>query len=330
MLFDRAAVLVTGATGFLGGALARRLAAEGAQVRALARRAGRDSYLQNVPGLDIVMGDILDERQMRAAAQGCDYIFHVAAALGGPLAQQRRVNVDGTRSVARAAAAAGVKRMVHVSSIAVYGYGCRADTAEDQPQQPGRVPYNITKSEAETALRELAAAADLSYSIIRPGMIYGPRSGAWTRQLFQLARLRPTPWLGDGSGSAHPIYVDDVVDLALRLALHPAAAGEAFNCAPDPAPTWRAFLGGYARLAGHAGWLGLPVTLARAGAPLVELALAARGTPQDLPLLIGYATSRHSFKMDKARDLLGWQPQVELADGIARCAPYLREIGLLR
>ena len=330
MLFENTTVLVTGATGFLGGALARRLAAEGAQVRALARRAGRDAYLQGAAGLEIVMGDILDEGQMRAAAQGCAYVFHSAAALGGPLAQQRRVNVDGTRSVARAAAAAGARRLVHVSSIAVYGYGCRADVAEDRPPQPGRAAYNISKAEAETALREQAAASGLPYSVIRPGMIYGPRSGAWTRRMFRLASVRPTVWLGDGGGSAHPIFVDDVVDLALRLALHPAAAGEAFNCAPDPAPTWREFLGGYMRLAGHNSWLGVPVTLARAAAPLIELALSARGTPQDLPLLVGYATSRHSFRMDKARDLLGWQPQVGLADGIERCAPYLREIGLLR
>ncbi|MGQ9889243.1 MAG: NAD-dependent epimerase/dehydratase family protein [Aggregatilineales bacterium] len=329
-MFENATVLVTGATGFLGGALARRLAADGAQVRALARRAGRDSYLRGVPGVEVVMGDILDAERMRQLTSGCHYVFHSAAALGGPLAQQRRTNVDGTRNVALAAAAAHVKRLVHISSIAVYGYACRGDIAEDTPQQPGRPAYNITKSEAETALQQVAAETGLSYSVIRPGMIYGPRSGAWTAQLFKLARRRPTVWLGDGSGSAYPIFVDDVVDLALQLAIHPAAEGQAFNCAPDPSPTWRQLLGKYAQLAGHESWLAVPVILARALAPLIEAGLTLRGIPQDLPLLVEYATSQRTFRMDKARSLLGWQPRVDLETGVTRCAPYLREIGLLR
>lgn len=330
MQFEGMTALVTGATGFLGGALAQRLAAEGAQVRALARREGRDSHLRAVPGIETVMGDILDEDRMRKVTQGSDYVFHSAAALGGPLDHQRRVNVGGTRSVAQAAAAAGVRRMVHVSSIAVYGYSYRGDITEDMPQRPGRPAYNISKAEAEAALRQIGAETGLSYSIIRPGMIYGPRSGAWTAQMFRLARNRPTVWLGDGSGSTYPIFVDDVVDLALRLATHPAADGEAFHCAPDPSPTWRDFLGGYSRLAGHESWLGVPVLLVRALAPFIELGLTLRGTPQDLALLVKYATSHRSFRMDKARDPLGWQPQVDLQTGIARCAPYLREIGLLK
>lgn len=329
-MFDKTTVLVTGATGFLGGALARRLAANGAHVRALARRAGRDSHLRDVPDVEIVMGDILDTERMRQVTSGCDYVFHSAAALGGPLAQQRRTNVDGTRSVALAATSAQIKRLVHISSIAVYGYACRGDVTEDTPQRPGRPAYNITKSEAETALRQVAAETGLSFSIIRPGMIYGPRSGAWTVQLFRLARRRPTIWLGDGSGSVYPIFVDDVVDLALHIAIHPAAEGQAFNCAPDPSPTWRQLLGEYARLAGHESWLGVPVILARALAPLIEAGLTLRGTPQDLPLLVEYATSQRTFRMDKARSLLGWQPQVDLPAGVTRCAPYLREVGLLR
>lgn len=329
-MFKDATVLVTGATGFLGGALARRLAAEGARVRALARRTGRDSYLRDLQNVEIVMGNIVDAERMLQVTSGCDYVFHSAAALSGSLAHQRRTNVDGTRSVALAAASAQVKRLVHISSIAVYGYACRGDVVEDTPQQPGRPAYNITKSEAETALQQVAAETGLSYSIVRPGMIYGPRSAAWTVQMFKLARRRPTIWLGDGSGSAYPIFVDDVVDLTLLLAVHQAAESQAFNCAPDPSPTWRQFLGEYARLAGHTSWLGVPVTLARALAPFIEIGLTLRGTPQDLPSLVVYAASQRTFKMNKARSLLGWQPQVDLPSGVARCAPYLREIGLLR
>jgi nucleoside-diphosphate-sugar epimerase len=322
-------VLVTGATGFLGGAVVRRLAAEGAHVRALAHRPNRDKYIRDLQNVEIITGDITDAERMKAVVQGCDTVFHVAAATGGTLAYQRRLNVDGTRNVMQAAADAKVQRVVHVSTVAVYGYGYRSDITEDTPQKPGRVPYNITKSEGEAVVREIGAASGIPYSIIRPGMIYGPRSGMWTGTLFRLARRKPTIFVGDGSGHPHPIYVDDVVDLMLPLATHPAAENETFNCAPDPAPTWREFLGGYSRLAGHQQWLGVPTLPAKILAPVIELVLTLRGEPQDVPALIPYAQSCATYRMDKARTLLGWQPKVSLEEGIHRCEPWLREKGLL-
>jgi nucleoside-diphosphate-sugar epimerase len=244
-------VLVTGATGFLGGWLVNRLSADGVPVRALARRPDRDRYIKDLPHVEIVQGDITDGARMQEVIQRCSVVYHVAAALGGNIDHQRRVNVGGTRTVAEAAASVGVRRIVHVSTIAVYGYRNRADVTEDTPFDPGHDPYNITKAEAETALREVCAAHGLEYTIIRPGMIYGPRSNTWTRIMFRLARRKPTIFIGDGSGSAYPIHVDDVVDLMTVLASHDATPGEAFNCTPDPSPTWRDFLGAYSRLAGH-------------------------------------------------------------------------------
>ncbi|NWG17074.1 MAG: NAD(P)-dependent oxidoreductase [Chloroflexi bacterium] len=329
MTLAGATALVTGATGFLGGDIVRRLAAEGARVRALARRPGRDVYIRDVPNVEIVMGDITDAARMNELAAGCDYVLHCAAATGGSMTYQRRLNVDGTRSVMQAAAAARVRRVVHVSTIAVYGYGYTGDVTEDMPQKPGRVPYNVTKSEAEKVVREVGADNSLPYSIIRPGMIYGPRSGMWTMFMFNLGKRSPTIFLGDGSGYVHPIYIDDVVDMAVLLLTHPAAAGEAFNCAPDPAPTWREFLGGYSALAGHQNWRGLPALPFRIIAPLAELALTLRGEPQDVPALIPFLQGRKTYKMDKACRLLGWEARVSLDDGIRRCEPWLREKGLL-
>lgn len=330
MTFAGKTVLITGATGFLGGALARRLASEGASVRALARRPERDRYIRDIPNITVVSGDIADLPRLREVVAGCHYVFHAAAALAGTLDYQREVNVEGTRNVVRAAAEAGVWRLVHVSSIAVYGFEYRGAVTEDLPLHPRRDPYNISKAEAEQALIEMARRAGLSYTIIRPGMIYGPRSGMWTRQMFRLARRSPTVFIGDGSGSTHPIYIDDVVDLLIRTAQHPAAHNQAFNCAPDPAPTWRAFLGAYAQLAGHSGWFGLPVWFARPVAYLLEFALRLRGQPKDLPDLLPYSQSQVTYRMTKACELLGWQARTDLHTGIQNCVPYLREKGLLR
>ena len=323
--------LVTGAPGFLGGALARRLADDGVQVKALARRPNRDRGIRDVPNIAIVMGDVTDADRMQEVVQGCDAVFHVAAALGGRMATQRRVNVEGTRNVMLAAARAKVGRAVFVSSIAVYGYGVAGRVTEETPLAPRRDPYNVTKAEAEAVVRQIGNERGLSYSIVRPGTIYGPGSGVWTRTLFKLAKRQPTLFIGDGSGSAHPIFVDDVVDLLVTTATHPAAAGEAFNCAPDPAPAWRAFLDGYGRLAGQMEprWLGIPVWAGWILAHGIEFMLRLRGEPKDAPDAVRFLTRRVTYSMEKARDLLGWTAAVDLESGIERCAPYLREKGLL-
>ncbi len=329
MEIEGATVLVTGATGFLGGALARRLATEGARVKALARRPNRDRFIRGINNIELVMGDVSDAERMREATQGCDYVFHVAAAMGGKLALQRRVNVDGTRNVMLAAADSGVKQVVYVSSIAVYGYGYTSDVSENMPQKPGNVPYNIGKSEAESAVREVSADKGVAFSIIRPGIIYGPRSGMWTRTMFKLAKRNPTIFIGDGSGAAPLIHVDDVVDLMVLLAIHPAAESETFNCSSDPAPSWREYLGAYSRLAGHDRWFGIPIPLMKLLAPILEIGMRLRGEPQDLPAMLSFVQGRKTYKMDKARDLLGWSPRVDLQSGIDSCVPYLREKGLL-
>jgi 2-alkyl-3-oxoalkanoate reductase len=329
MTLEGKTVLVTGATGFVGGAVARRLAGDGAQVRALARRSERDRYIRDVDGIEIVTGDITNADQMIRVTAGCDYVIHAAAATGGSLEAQRLVNVLGTRHVVEAAAVCSVGRIVHVSTIAVYGFRYREDVTEDTPLAPGSDPYSVTKAEAEAALHEVAAQRGISYSIIRPGMIYGPRSSAWTRRMFNVARRKPTIFFGDGSGSAYPIYVDDVVELIALLAVHPAADGEAFNAAPDPSPTWREFLGAYAALAGHNRWLGIPPLLLR---PLVALVgiLAPRGSRyRDLPDLLSFLCANITYRMDKAHQRLDWQPRIRLQEGIESCIPYLKERGLL-
>jgi nucleoside-diphosphate-sugar epimerase len=322
-------VLVTGATGFLGGALTRRLAGDGAQVRALARRPDGDRFLRAIDGIEIVQGDITDENRMRDVIQGCEIVFHTAAVASGSLETQRQVNVGGTCNVMQAAAEAGVRRVVHVSSAGAYGFRQRGDISEDRPLEPGHAAYGITKAEAEDVVRKVAREQALDYSIIRPGMIYGPGSRVWTAAMFRIARRKPTVFVGDGRGSAYPIHIADVVDLMTVLAVHPAAAREAFNCTPDPSPTWREFLGAYAALAGHDRWLGIPPAPLRIATQLVAMLAPPNTRFKDLPVVIEFVTSYRRYRMDKARELLGWQAQIGLSDGIQSCVPYLRELGLL-
>lgn len=319
-------VLITGATGFLGGALALKLASMGVRVRALVRTPAKAEFLP--PEVERFSGDVTDADAMRRAAQGCTIVFHVAAAFQGAQ-KQVEVNVGGTRAVAIGAGEAKVKRFVHISSIAAYGTNYTGAVNEEMRLAPGAMPYAVTKAQGEAVVREIAMRYGMSYTIIRPGMIYGRKSVPWTEQMFRLASLNPTPWLGDGSGSAYPIHVDDVIDLMIIAATHPHADGQAFNATPDPSPTWREFIQAYSRLAGHQNWLPIPVPLVLALAGIVMLVSPPFSEGRELPDMMQFVRRKITFENAKARDLLGWQPKIDLPTGIALSADYLREIGKL-
>ncbi|HRF94441.1 MAG TPA: NAD-dependent epimerase/dehydratase family protein, partial [Aggregatilineales bacterium] len=251
-------------------------------------------------------------------------------ALGGDMAEQHAINVEATRALALASAKAGVGRFVHVSSIAVYGYPSAKIITEDAPlTKPIPYDYAVTKGEGETALIEVARANNLPYTIIRPGMIYGAHSQTWTKLAFNIAKRKPTIFIGNGSGKSAPIYVDDVVNLLIVSGTHPKAIGQIFNATPDPAPTWRKFLGTYSQLVGHQWWLGIPTPfiklLIRIISPFTKLDMIKGGIG-----FLKFITSDTTYSTQKARDLLGWSPKISLEEGVKRCIPYLKEKGLLK
>lgn len=319
-------VLITGATGFLGSALARRLLADGANVRAVVRSPQKAAPLCDL-GIEIVAGDVTNADSMRRAVEGCSIVFHAAAAMSGDYAKQREVNVKGTRNLVQAAAQAEVTRFVHVSSVAVYGYNASGDRREDMPPPPTDAnPYAASKAATE----QVVTSGSVPYTIIRPAMIYGAGSINWTGGLFRLAKLKPTPFIGSGSGSAFPIHVDDVRDLLVLSATHPAAVNQIFNCAPDPAPTWREFVGAYSRLAGHQSWLSVPPILFSAAVAVVSLFSPPISDRRSLRDQVGFIQRKVTYKTTKACDLLGWTPKYTLETGIPTCVPWLRERGLLK
>ncbi|MBK9125918.1 MAG: NAD-dependent epimerase/dehydratase family protein [Chloroflexi bacterium] len=323
-------VLVTGASGFVGGHLTRTLAERGVPVKALVRVRERAKYVDGVENVEIVLGDLTDADSLRRVVEGCAVVYHVAAATNGPLAVQQAVNTDGTRALAEIAADAGVQRFVHVSSVAIYGFkGLPERVDEDMPPIPSPYAYTRTKLAGEHALREVADARGMQYSIVRPGMIYGPRSGLWTAQVFRLAAAPVTVFLGRGDGYAIPIHIDDVCRLLIACAEHPGAAGEAFNCAPDPGVPWREWFGAYRQLKGRVRWLGIPPFLVRAVAPLIAALSPRDSLGRDFPAVIESYLQRVTYSNAKAQRVLGWSPSHTLQSGVESCVPYLKRIGLL-
>ncbi len=321
-------VLVTGATGFIGSHLAQRLVDEGARVRVLVRRpAGLIHSLRD--RVEIVSGDLLQPDRFVAATAACEVVFHVAGWLGRPPARPvaHAINVTATQQLAQAARAAGVRRFVYTSSIAVYGPLAGGVITEDQPHWPVYT-YAETKSLGEQAALR-CATADFEVTILRPAMVFGPRGSAWTVLPVRLAQRHLPVLIGGGHGFSHPVYVDNLIDAYLLAAVCPAAAGRAFTLS-DGDIEWRDFFGRYAAMAGRRAY-SVPVALLRLAAPPIELLTRLLGRPAVVSHhSIGFLTGRARLSTDLARQLLGWSPRVPFDEALRRTEHWLRQTGVIR
>jgi nucleoside-diphosphate-sugar epimerase len=320
-------VLVTGATGFIGSHLAERLLAEGACVRVLVR----DSQ-KLIPALrdrvEVVHGDLLQPDCFAAATKDCEFVFHVAAWLGQPNRREAAyaINVTATQQLAEAARAAGVKRFVGTSSVAVYGPVREGVVYETWPHSNVYL-YSETKSLGEQAAFAIQTER-FGVIVIRPSQVYGPRGGSWTTLPVKLAQRGLPSLIGGGRGLAHPVYVENLVDAYLLAAQRDEAIGEAFTICDTDVP-WREFYGRYATMAGKRA-RSIPVWLVWCGAFGAEMgAKLMRRPPTVSRALMGFMTGRCIYSAEKAKRLLGWSPRFSLDDGLRQTEIWLREIGMI-
>jgi len=222
-------VLVTGATGFAGINLTRKLVAAGLRVSAIARKS---SNLAPLDGLDIrwFRGDVFDEAVIVDAVAGQEYVFHLAAAFREAKSTGKdywNIHVKSTQLLAREALKQPLfKRYVHVSTVGVHGHIENPPATEQYPFSPGD-DYQRTKLEAELWLNEFGANNNFPYTIIRPAAIYGPGDRRLLK-LFKMARKPFFPLLGKGKCLYHLVHVDDLTNTFLVAATHPDAVGETF------------------------------------------------------------------------------------------------------
>ncbi len=328
--------LVTGASGFIGSHLARRLAADGWAVTGTGRDLSKVGGLER-GGVELAHADLLDGDRMRELVEGRDVVFHCAAWLGGDEEKAVPVNVGATEALVRSAAEAGVGRFVHVSSISVYGIpGDRTVVTEEWPLVTGPAgggpvsTYARTKALGEVRAREAAAELGIDLVVLRPGMVWGPGSSGWSLRVAGIVCAGKPILVGDGSGHFHAAYVDNVVDALLLAATHPGAVppeavpGGAFNVTDEPL-TWREYAGHYGALCGVEP-KAVPRWLARALAALS--AVPGVHLPIDR-VRYAMATRRHVYSADRLRERLGWTPRVGVAGGMERTASWLREEGVV-
>jgi nucleoside-diphosphate-sugar epimerase len=309
----------------IGRATCARLADEGAEVVGLDVDPAAAARVE-ATGAAFAAVDATDAVAVAGALRGCAGVVHAAARVSdvGAMADFVRVNVAGTRTVLDAARDAGVERVVHVSSVAVWGYAFGADLAEDAPARVSGAPYADTKAAGERlALRRGAA-------VVRPGDVYGPGSVPWVLRPLRAMRTHRFVLPDGGRGLMTPVYVDDLVDALVRALVHPRATGVAVTCWDGHAVPARVFFAHHARMLGRRRVATAPRAAVLAGALGLELAARlTHGAPAFSREAVSYVSRRATFPNDRARDLLGWAPAVGLDEGMRRTEAWLRAEGLL-
>jgi len=325
--------LVTGASGFVGAAVARYLLAHDRRVRVLLRPA---SDRRNIDGLDVEVaeGDLTDPRSLAAAVDSCEGVFHVAAdyRLWAPdPAPMFAANVDGSRAVIRAAMDAGVRRIVYTSSVAVLGIHTDGTPAnEDSPVGFGDMigPYKQSKFRAEEAVRRLIAEDGAPVVIVNPSTPIGPGDVKPTptgRMIVEAASERMPAFVDTGLNVVH---VDDVAE-GHRLAFEKGAVGERYILGGDDMAL-ADILAGIARLTGRKPpAVRLPHDLIVPVAWVAEAwARIAGGEPFVTCDGIRMARKKMFFSSDKARAALGYTPR-PAGEALADAVAWFRDNGYL-
>lgn len=314
-------VLVTGGTGFIGKEIAAAYRKRGVEVVGVAR------HPKDIEG--VIAGDVSDPAPWAHHLDGCDIVYHTAAVVS--LVEKWEtawtVNVKGTQRVIDEAAKRGVKRFVHVSSVAAMGFESPEGADETWPLMPNGNTYTDSKIAAEHASLAAHASGKIDVTILRPSDVYGVES-AWIREPLNMIRSRQFMLPNDGSGHFSPIHVDDLVAGTILCGERAEGAGEIFILA-DKGVTTREFFTYHWRWMGREGSPpALPARLLKAIAGAGGGLARAIGAKTELsPGAIAILCRPGGYSTKKAETLLGWKPRVALDDGMRGVEAELRKLG---
>ncbi len=319
-------VLVTGAAGFLGGHLVDMLLERGDEIRAMVRPGEDASHLRSLKGVEVVHGDLTDVESLKRAVQGVQHVYNVAAKTGpwGPEDVYRSINVQGLADLVHAAMDAGVQRIVHTSSITVYGHHLQGIITEDHPYHAEDNPYSRTKIAGEKLIANLVKDAGAPVVIVRPGWIYGPRDNASFGRFVSRVESGKYFIIGSGNNIVPAVYVRDVAQGMVKAGdADEKAVGQAYTLADDRRVTQSEFMDTIADNL-HVPHLSLHIpfsalyTAGRA-AEVIWQAMGRRNAAP--PPLTTYGITLiggdQQFSIDRARRELGYAPEYDIQRGIA-------------
>lgn len=319
-------ILITGASGFTGGSLARRLARQGHRVRALVRPGSTvQSLLEH--GIELSRGDLTSAADVARAAEGVSRIFHIAAVYRSarhPDSYFYDVNLGGTENVLAAARRHGVERVVHCSTVGVHGDVRQLPGTEDSPCAPDDA-YQRSKLAGEQRARE-AFASGLRGVIVRPTAIYGPGDIRFLK-LFRAILSGAFRMFGSGETWYHLVYIDDLIDGILLCGEREEAVGEVFILGGPRPVTLNELAALVAAAVGVAPPRGhLPLWPLLAASAACEAVCRPLGVEPPLHRRrAAFFQMNRAFATDKARRLLGYSPRIDPAEGLWRTAQWYFE-----
>ena len=316
-------VFITGASGFIGRALAQHYRSRGAEV------CGID--LASDPDWGVVAGDITRPDDWVAQLESVDLVIHTAAVVSNTASMDLawNINVRGTSELLRSSAAAGVSRFLYLSSVAAYGFDFTSDVCEDRPLRPMGNTYVDTKIASEHAVLACHNSGAMDCTIVRPGDVYGPGSRPWVVLPLQMIARRRFLLPAHGQGMFSPVYVDDLVRGISLAAEEEAGRGQIFNISGSGPVSCAEFFGHHARMLG--GEKALRCVSTNTALLLAELARRAvqlvGGSTEMGRGAIDMLSRRAGYSIDKARRLLGYEPAVDLEQGMRLTLDWINSQG---
>jgi len=324
-------VLMTGATGLLGGHLLQALQQRGEQIRALVLPSEPAEKLV-AQGVEVIRGDVTDASTLAPAVKDRELIIHLAGMMGveRPLADYRLVNVTGSENLYRAAQQGGVRRFVHTSSHTVYGLGYGRFLTEKDALRPDPDPYSITKAEGDRLIRRLMLNSGMETVILRPGTFFGPGDRLHFGRIAQRIKNGKGVIIGRGDNALPFCYVTDVVQGFLLAAYHEKAPGNVYNISNDNPFTQQELFNAVADdVGGQRPTRHLPYVPLHYGSIIAErVAHLTHTRPMVTRLGVMMFGTDNKHSIEKARSELGYEPKIDIREGIRLAAAWFNAGGM--
>jgi len=318
--------LVTGANGFIGSNVVKRLIDKGYEVNVLVRKTSDLKFLENF-NVNYFYGDITNYGTIEPAVKGVQKVFHVAglAADWGPYELFEKINYKGTINVTKAAVAAGAERFVYISTVAFHGFG-KTNVKEEDPPAKNLIPYAETKLLAEQWLWEYARVVKMEITAIRPGNVYGVNDRTFISKYINAMITGKFAEVNHGRSKTCPVYIENLVDIIMLVSGQKKAAGNAYLATDGLDITWHEFNSKLAETLG--------IKLKNSSVPYGIAMMAARAyygvhtlfNIKSEPFLTPYRINNggldYHFSIQKLKDHFGYAPKIKLDEALERTVKW--------
>ena len=322
--------LVTGATGFIGSYLVDALQKKGEQVRALVRKTSNIDFLKKLD-VEIITGDLIEADSLNNACQDVDKIFHSAALVGDwlPLKDTYEINVKGTANLLDSARDNKIKRFVYISTLGVLGLRDHYQTPDDPPGPKAHDAYIDTKIESEKRVSDFGRLHNTPFTIIRPGFVFGPRDKKIVPKTVDFIKKGKFVFIGNGQNKVNLIYVENLADITVKASNADEAEGQTYNVTNDSGLNFKEFISMIADI-----WqlprprTHIPKNLAHLVCALLEFKAKIYKAKKP-PLLnksrLKFLSLNLDFDISKIKQDLGYQPEIDIKEGLIRTRAWIQE-----